>query len=104
MAKKKTIEDFKSLAEYEKYVAASKKLNDEKPKKEASKKKTVDTGQPVDESVWRVIHYYKSDNIDFATASRDARQEKKFAGEGMRVFLHDHTYGNLCKKKCREQD
>lgn len=98
MAKKqKTLDNFKSLEEYEKYIKGLEKTT--------AAKEEVEEVLPVEnaEDIWRVVNYYKSERFSFADISRDARNEKKFASENMAVFLHDHNYGKTCTKKCREE-
>ena len=82
----------------------SKKSAPKSKKKPAKKDEGVRIIPAPDPSVWCSTHFYTQPGDTINKVRMDAKEEAKVRNENVRVFYHDHIFGEACVNLCGTVD
>lgn len=84
-------------------VSSVAKKTPKKTAKPKAKRSTIPPGAQVeDDTVWQARHIFMRKGDEPAKVKGDAKLEKRYAGDGILVFFHAHSYGKPCTNDCGE--
>jgi hypothetical protein len=103
-------EGFKSPAEAEAYLKklqskTNKLMKSSTPRKKKAAPPKVPTPAVEDidaDLIWMSVHVYQRRGSEWTNTLREAREEVQYRNDNIRVFAHEHVYGNECTPKCKE--